>query len=128
MTCREAMERQFDFCLGHERLLDAVEVMSATGDDRVPVVTEKTTMQFEGIITARAALVRLGLADRRPSEVMCREVAAPALAPLRPEQDLSEAGAAFRQHAVSWLPVVAEGRLVGVLRASRLAPAASGVK
>lgn len=114
------METQFDVCVAHERLLDALAIMSATDDDRVPVVASRDTMILSGLITAKAAAVHLGLTDRRPSEVMCREVMSPAPALVRPGDDLSRASELLHRFGLKRLPVVDGQRLVGLLVASRL--------
>lgn len=120
MTCGEAMERNFDVCVAHERLLDALEIMSATQQDSVPVVASRESMLFEGFISAAAAALHLGLTDRRPSEVMCREVVAPAAAQVGPEEDANHAAELMKARHLQLVPVVAAGKLVGLLPASRL--------
>lgn len=120
MTCREAMRTHFDFCVGEERLNDALEIMSATGGNIVAVVETREGMRLMGTITARQAAVRLGLADLRPSDVMCRELADPRCPTAAPENDAAAAREALRRSCASALPVVESGKLVGLLLAEKL--------
>lgn len=115
MTCREAMQTEFDFCLGEERLSDALEIMSATGGDLVPVVESRDGMRWMGMVGAREAAVRLGLSDQRPSEVLCRELAAPPPAQAAPGEDATVARERMRRAGMSSLPVIDGGKLVGML-------------
>ena len=119
MTCREAMRTHFDFCVGEERLNDALEIMSATGGNVVAVVETREGMHLMGTITARQAAVRLGLADLRPSDVMCRELADPRCAKAAPDDDAAAALAALRRTCASAIPVVENGKLVGLLLAEK---------
>ncbi len=119
MTCREAMRTHFDFCVGEERLNDALEIMSATGGNVVAVVETREGMRLLGTITARQAAVRLGLADLRPSDVMCRELADPRCAKAAPEDDAAAARETLRRSCASAIPVVENGKLVGLLLAEK---------
>lgn len=119
MTCREAMRTDFDYCVGEERLNDALEIMSATGGNIVPVVETRDGMRLTGVITARQAAVRLGLADLRPSEVMCRELADPRCAKVAPGDDAATAREAVGRTCASAVPVVENGKLVGLLLAGK---------
>lgn len=117
MTCREAMQADFDFCVAEERLTDALEIMSATGGDAVPVVETREEMRWMGMIEARAAAVRLGLADQRPSEVMCRELATPAGMQAEPGEDAAAVRQRMRHAGIGAVPVIEHGKLVGMMAA-----------
>ncbi len=119
MTCREAMRTTFDFCVGEERLNDALEIMSATGGNVVAVVESREGMRLLGTITARQAAVRLGLADLRPSDVMCRELADPRCPKAALEDDATAARETLRRSCASAIPVVENGKLVGLLLAEK---------
>lgn len=114
MTCGEHMRRDFHRCVPHQRLQDALEIMGDDGSDWAAVVASHEDMQWLGWITARAAAVFLGVYDRRPSEVMCRELIEAAPVVLAPEEDWSLAAARFAASGEDRLPVLAGGRMVGV--------------
>lgn len=118
MTCREAMQADFDFCVAEERLTDALEIMSATGGDAVPVVETREEMRWMGMIAARAAAVRLGLADQRPSEVMCRELATPEGMRAEASEDAATVRERMQRSGMGAVPVIENGKLVGMLAAS----------
>lgn len=102
-------------CVPHERLLDALEIMGEENVDWVAVVESHDNPQFLGWITARAAVVLLGVYDRRPSEVMCRELIDAPPAVLAPDDELESARQRVQTAGAQWLPVVQAGKLVGML-------------
>lgn len=104
-------------CVPHERLLDALEIMGEENMDWVAVVEGHDNPQFLGWVTARAALVFLGVYDRRPSEVMCRELTDAPPATLAPGEELEAARQRVAAAGVRRLPVVEAGKLVGILAA-----------
>ena len=95
-----------------QSLADAAEVMKGEDVGSVPVVQEG---RLAGIVTDRDIVIR-AVADRRdPQTVKVEEVASRDLVTVEPEQDLDEALALMARHQVRRLPVVEEGRLVGML-------------
>ena len=109
------MQTQFARCVPHQSLTDALEIMGDEDVGWVPVVAARDDSRFLGWITARRAAVHLGVFDKRPSEVMCRELIEPPEAVLAPEEDWSAACATAARYGRRRLPVVQEGRLVGVV-------------
>ncbi|MGH9416923.1 MAG: CBS domain-containing protein [Terriglobales bacterium] len=117
MTCRDQMVTRFRRCVPHQRLLDALEILGEDGADWVAVVAGHDDPSFVGWITAQAAAVFLAAFDKRPSEVMCRELVSAPPEVLAPEQDLERALAAITASGYRRLPVVEGGRLIGILGA-----------
>ncbi len=83
--------------------------------DWVPVVETLAGREWLGWITVHDAAVFLGSFDKRPSEVMCREVIAAPGALLEPDLALEAAYGRIRKAGMRRLPVVQDGRLVGIV-------------
>lgn len=103
-------------CVPHQRLLDALEVMGEEEMDWVGVVETLAGAEWLGWITSFDAAVFLGSFDRRPSEVMCRELIAQPPVVLAAEGDLGEGYDLIRRACRQRLPVLERGRLAGILR------------
>jgi CBS domain-containing protein len=95
-----------------QSLVEAAEVMKGEDVGSVPVVEEG---RLAGILTDRDIVTRAVAERRDPQAVKVDEVASRDLVTVEPEQDLDEALALMAQHQVRRLPVVEEGRLVGML-------------
>jgi CBS domain-containing protein len=78
----------------------------------VPVVEEG---RLAGIVTDRDIVTRAVAEQRNPQDVKVDEIASHDLVTVEPEQDLDEALALMARHKVRRLPVLEEGRLVGML-------------
>lgn len=115
MTCRSKMKAYVHRCVPHERLTNALEIMGEQKVDWVAVVAAHDDPSFLGWVTAQGAAVFLGTYDRRPSEVMCRELVTSPPRTLAPEQDWEEARAAIAASGYRQLPVVEEGELIGIV-------------
>ena len=95
-----------------QSLVEAAEVMKGEDVGSVPVVEEG---RLAGILTDRDIVTRAVAERRDPQTVRVDEVASPQPVTVEPEQDLDEALALMARHQVRRLPVVEEGRLVGML-------------
>ena len=95
-----------------QSLADAAEVMKGEDVGSVPVVEEG---RLAGIVTDRDIVTRAVAERRDPQTVKVEEIASRDLVTVEPEQDLDEALALMARHQVRRLPVVEEGRLVGML-------------
>jgi CBS domain-containing protein len=95
-----------------QSLAEAAEVMKGEDVGSVPVVEEG---RLAGILTDRDIVMRAVAERRDPQAVKVDEVASRELVTVEPEQDLDEALALMARHQVRRLPVVEQGRLVGML-------------
>lgn len=116
MTCAERMEKHVPACVPHQRLQDALEIMGEDDMGWVAIIESHDDRSFLGWITAQEAAVFLGAFDRRPSEIMCRELITAPPAVLNPATSLEEAYATLRRLGRKSLPVVDAGQLVGSLK------------
>ena len=68
-----------------------------------------------GIVTDRDITVRVIAANRKPGDVRVREIASADVVTTTPDAEMAEATALMAQHQIRRLPVVEDGRLVGML-------------
>jgi CBS domain-containing protein len=95
-----------------QSLAEAAELMKSEDVGSLPVVEEG---RLAGILTDRDIVIRAVAERRDPETVKVDEIASGVLVTVEPEQDLDEALALMARHRVRRLPVVEEGRLVGML-------------
>lgn len=114
--CGDLMQSPGEVCVPHERLLDALEIMGIYDVGWVPVVESREDLRLLGIVTARGAARLLGIYDRRPSEAMCREVMSAVEVSVSPEDEIELARGLMQSTRFHRLPVVGDGRLVGIIR------------
>jgi CBS domain-containing protein len=111
-SVREAMTPGVSAVSPSQSLAEAAELMKGEDVGSVPVVEEG---RLTGILTDRDIVTRAVAERRDPQAVKVDEVASRELVTVEPEQDLDEALALMARHQVRRLPVVEQGRLVGML-------------
>jgi CBS domain-containing protein len=111
-SVRDVMTRGVRTVSPSQSLAEAAEVMRGEDVGSVPVEAEGRLI---GIVTDRDIVTRAVAERRDPQTVKVDEVASRELVTVEPEHDLDEALALMARHQVRRLPVVEEGRLVGML-------------
>ncbi len=111
-SVREAMKATVSSVSPSQSLADAAEVMKRKDVGSVPVVDEG---RLVGIVTDRDIVTRAVAEQRNPQAVRVEEIASHEMVTVEPEQELDEALALMARHKVRRLPVLEEGRLVGML-------------
>jgi len=96
----------------------AASVMQAIDVGPLPVCDGD---RLVGIITDRDITVRAVAAGRDPSSTPVRDVMTRDIVHVRADQDVDDAIALMRQHEVRRLPVIDDGRLVGMVALADLA-------
>jgi CBS domain-containing protein len=109
---REAMTPGVRTVSPSQSIAEAAEMMKSEDVGSVPVVEEG---RLAGILTDRDIVIRAVAERRDPQTVKVDEIASRELVTVEPEQDLDEALTLMARHQVRRLPVVEEGRLVGML-------------
>jgi CBS domain-containing protein len=117
-SVREAMTPSVSSVSPSQSLADAAEVMKGEDVGSVPVVEEG---RLAGIVTDRDIVTRAVAERRNPQAVRVEEIASHDLVTVEPERDLDEALALMARHKVRRLPVLEEGRLVGMLAQADIA-------
>lgn len=111
-TVREAMTANARAVSLAESLADAAQMMKEEDVGSLPVVDDGRLI---GIVTDRDIVVRAVAERRDPQSVTVGDVASRELVTVEPEQDLDEALRLMAGRRVRRLPVVEDGRLVGML-------------
>lgn len=109
---RDAMTGEVRVASPSQSLAEAAELMKSEDVGSIPVVDDG---RLVGILTDRDIVVRAVAERRDPEAVTVDEVASRELVTVEPEQDLDEALRLMASHQVRRLPVVEDGRLVGML-------------
>jgi CBS domain-containing protein len=117
-SVREAMTASVSSVSPSQSLADAAEVMKGEDVGSVPVVEQG---RLAGIVTDRDIVTRAVAEGRNPQAVKVEEIASHDLVTVEPERDLDEALALMARHKVRRLPVLEEGRLVGMLAQADIA-------
>ena len=111
-TVRDAMTPGVETVEPSQPLLDAAKLMKSGDFGSVPVVENG---RLVGVLTDRDIVVRAVAQGLDPSSARVGEVASTGPVTVEPDQDLAEALRLMAQHRVRRLPVVDDGKLVGVL-------------
>jgi CBS domain-containing protein len=109
---RDAMTANVRVAAPTESLADVAQKMKQEDVGSLPVVEDDRLI---GIITDRDIVIRAVAERVDPQSIYVSDVASRELVTVEPEQDLDQALALMAQHRVRRLPVVEDGRLVGVL-------------
>ncbi|HYL38250.1 MAG TPA: CBS domain-containing protein [Bryobacteraceae bacterium] len=130
MKVREVMTKETAFCGLDTSLAEATQLMSKRGCGFLPVVGEGGNVI--GAITDRDISIALGTRNRKPSEVLVRDVMLPKeftfpkLFTCTPEDDVHCVLKTMRKERIRRLPVVdREGALRGIVSIDDLALRAS---
>jgi len=111
-SVKDAMTPEVKTAQPSQSLTDVAKLMKEEDVGAVPVLDGD---RLVGVVTDRDIVVR-GIADGSdPHTVRVGEIASADIVTVRPDDDLDEALRLMAQHQVRRLPVVDEGRLVGVL-------------
>jgi CBS domain-containing protein len=95
-----------------QTLVDAAKAMREHGIGDVLVVDDA---ELKGLVTDRDIVMRAVAEARDPSTTPVGEICSPDLVTVTPDDDADTAVQRMREHAVRRVPVVRDGRPVGVL-------------
>jgi CBS domain-containing protein len=91
---------------------EAAKLMKAADAGMIPVMNNGNLL---GTVTDRDIVVRLVAEGKDPQSTPVREIASTDIVTIEPDRDLDEALELMAKHQVRRLPVVEDGRLIGVL-------------
>jgi CBS domain-containing protein len=91
---------------------EAAKLMKQADVGMIPVVQDG---QLSGTITDRDIVLRVIAEGKSPASTTVGEIASGEIVTVDPEQELEEALELMSKHQVRRLPVVENGRLIGVL-------------
>jgi CBS domain-containing protein len=111
-SIREVMTPEPETVEADSPVSEAAKLMKKAHAGMIPVVQGG---ELRGTITDRDIVLRVVAEDRDPQSTSAGEVASGELVTVEPDQDLDEALKLMAHHQVRRLPVVEDGRLVGIL-------------
>jgi CBS domain-containing protein len=117
---RDLMTANPASCEPSATVIEAAKTMASEDVGPVPIVEGD---RLVGMVTDRDLVVRVLAEGRDPSSTTLGEIASSDLVTVRPESDLEEAVRLMQQHQVRRLPVVEDGRLVGIIAQADVARA-----
>jgi CBS domain-containing protein len=119
MRINEAMTADTKTCAESATIADAAKRMRESDIGDVLVVDDEGALQ--GILTDRDIVLRVVADERDPESVTVGEVCSRDVTTLAPEADAEEAARMMRERGVRRLPVVSDGRPVGMVTLGDLA-------
>jgi CBS domain-containing protein len=117
-TVADVMTATVETIRPDQTLADAAGVMKA--QDVGGVIVTDAAGQVRGIVTDRDVAVR-GVADGKGPQARVEEVLSEEIVTVAPDNTVADAVRLMRQHAVRRLPVVVDGRPVGIVSLGDLA-------
>jgi CBS domain-containing protein len=115
---KDAMTSDVKTAAPSQSLTDAAILMKQEDVGAIPVVDGE---RLVGVVTDRDIVIR-GIADGSdPHAIKVGDIASRDVVTVRPDDDLEEALRLMAQHQVRRLPVVEDGRLVGVVATADVA-------
>jgi CBS domain-containing protein len=112
MTASELMSRSVAAIHENQPVMEAARKLAALDVGALPIVDDDEHVQ--GVITDRDIVVKVLAAGRDPESTRVGELADGAVT-VEADADVDQVVDVMKQHAVRRLPVVKEGRLVGVI-------------
>lgn len=101
-------------------IYDAAILMTEHDFGFLPVVDDQNSSKLLGVLTDRDLVVR-GYAEKHPGSAPVSEVMSAALVTIAPDRNAEEAADLMATHQIRRLPVVDQGRLIGVVALGDLA-------
>ena len=124
MNVREVMMDHPEACTPQESCAVAGEIMRQRHCGFLPVVEDYRSRWVVGVLTDRDLALHLARSDRPASEMVVDQCMTRWPKTVSPETELQEASELMEAYGIRRLPVVDNGRLVGVLSVTDIARAA----
>jgi CBS domain-containing protein len=115
---KEVMTKEVVTITPKDNIARAAKLMSSNRVGCLVVVQNRSPI---GIVTERDILTKVVGLDLKPSKVLVGEVMSSPPVTIGPDVEVSEAAKLMSKHDIRRLPVINEGKLVGIVTASDLA-------
>ncbi|WPZ19397.1 CBS domain-containing protein [Geobacillus subterraneus] len=116
-TVRDVMSTDVQYCTLLDNIYEVAVKMREFNVGAIPIVDDG---RLVGMITDRDLVVR-GMAEKHPGSTAVTEVMSRDLVTLSPDDSLQKAADVMARHQIRRLPVVENGRLVGIVALGDLA-------
>ncbi|KAF0995783.1 CBS domain-containing protein [Geobacillus sp. TFV-3] len=114
---RDVMSTDVQYCTPLDNLYEVAVKMRDFNVRAIPIVDDG---RLVGMITDRDMVVR-GIAEKRPGSTVVTEVMSRDLITLSPDDSVQKAADMMARHQIRRLPVIENGRLVGIISLGDLA-------
>jgi CBS domain-containing protein len=118
MLVKEVMNRNVKTVRPEDTVKDAANIMNERRIGSLVVVSG--TGEVVGILTERDILTDVVATGKSADEVKISEIMTPNIVTITPDRTLEEAADVMTENKIKKLPVVHEGRLVGIITATDL--------
>jgi len=118
MLVKEVMNRNVKTVRPEDTVKDAAKIMNEHRIGALVVVSG--TGEVVGILTERDILTDVVATGKSADDVKVSEIMTPNIITITPDKTLEEAADVMTENKIKKLPVVHEGRLVGIITASDL--------
>ncbi|AGT31406.1 hypothetical protein M493_05540 [Geobacillus genomosp. 3] len=116
-TVRDVMSTDVQYCTPLDNMYEVAVKMREFNVGAIPIVDHG---RLVGMITDRDLVVR-GIAEKHPGSTAVTEVMSRELVTVSPDDSVQKAADLMARHQIRRLPVVADGRLVGIVALGDLA-------
>jgi CBS domain-containing protein len=121
MKASEIMTKDPQCCTREDSLSEAARIMRDLDVGIVPVVDDRSSMRLSGVITDRDIAIR-HVADSHPNECTVGDhMTASDVRTVAPDADVDDLMKSMRDDQVRRIPVVDNGRLVGIIAQADIA-------
>jgi len=118
MIVKEVMNRNVKTVRPEDTVKDAAKIMNENHIGSLVVVSG--TGEVVGIVTERDILAKVVATGKGANDVEVSDIMTPNIITVTPDRSLEEAADIMTENKIKKLPVVHEGRLVGIVTASDL--------
>ncbi|GAA0338791.1 CBS domain-containing protein [Bacillus carboniphilus] len=115
---KEVMTKKVEYCTLLDNVFEVATKMKELNVGAIPILDEQE--HLVGMITDRDIVVR-GVAEKHPGSTKVEVVMSDHLVTIEPEASTEEAVELMTEHQIRRLPVVKNGKLVGILALGDLA-------
>jgi CBS domain-containing protein len=114
MKIRDLMTPDVETCTPDDTLQQAAQIMSDLDVGIVPIVSGDGSQRLEGVLTDRDIVIRGVAKGMDVNTTKCSECYTEQVVAVSPDTDAHEAAKIMATNQIRRLPVVEEGRLVGI--------------
>lgn len=115
---KEVMTKTVEYCTLLDNVFEVATKMKELNVGAIPILDEKE--HLVGMITDRDIVVR-GVAEKHPGSTKVETIMSDHLITIEPEASTEEAVELMTEHQIRRIPVVKNGKLVGILALGDLA-------
>lgn len=121
MKIRDLMTPDVESCTTNDTLQQAAQIMEELDVGIVPIIANDGSQRLEGVMTDRDIVIRAVAKGMDVNSTKVSECYSDHVVSVTPDTDAHEASKLMATHQVRRLPVVQDGRLVGICAIGDLA-------